>query len=236
MIIDKTIFKRPHVVLSAAMSLDGYISTISEDSKLSNSEDWARVHNLRAHSDAIMVGSGTIRSDDSKLVVDREYVSQKPYFSPIRIVVSSTGNIPLNARVITYFPNIPTIIAISSKCSQERRQKLEERGCKIIESGDGPLIDLPQLLHILHTEYTINNLMLEGGSRLNGEMLFHQLIDEIHLAIAPVICGKGIPFFSLPNPLHRFSESPFFSIISHEQIGDMILLKISPQYKQRQIT
>lgn len=235
MITDNTIYKRPHVILSVAASLDGYISTSNNDTELSNSIDWTRVHNLRAQSDAIMVGSGTIRTDDSKLIVDKRYVLQTPYFSPIRIVVSSTGLIPLNARVITYLPNIPTIIATSSRCSREQKIKLEEKGCGIIESGEGPLTDLPQLLHILNTKYSINRLMLEGGSRLNGEMLCHQLIDEIHLAIAPVICGKGIPIFDLPSPFSTFSESPFFKIILNEQIGDMIFLKISLEYQHRQI-
>jgi 2,5-diamino-6-hydroxy-4-(5-phosphoribosylamino)pyrimidine 1'-reductase len=232
---DHSPYKRPFIILSAASSLDGYISTINSDSKLSNSKDWNRVHKLRAESDAIMVGSGTIRTDDSKLTIDKRYFSKRLEKNPIRIVVSSKCNIPLNSRIITYRPDIPTLIATTSQCSKERKKKLERSGCQVIECGDGPLTDLPQLLHKLKTEFSINNLMLEGGSRLNGEMISQELIDEIHLAIAPVICGEGIPLFTLPTAISKFSESPFFQIITNERIDDMIFLKIKIQYKKRHI-
>lgn len=233
---DKLKYKRPYITLSAASSLDGYISTINGDSRLSNSKDWNRVHELRSKSDAIIVGSGTIRIDDSKLTIDEKYFQKKPMEHPIRVVVSSKGNIPLNARVITYKSDIPTFIAITSQCSKDQKLKLEKSGCKVIKCGKGPLVNLQQLLHILKTEYSIHNVMLEGGSRLNGEMLHQKLIDEVHLAIAPVICGKGVPFFTLPKTISSFAESPFFKIIRSERINDMVFLKIIIQYKQRDIT
>ena len=66
---------RPFVFLSAAISLDGNIATINGDTFLSNSDDWIRVHRLRANSDAIMVGSGTIRADNSKLTVNERLIT-----------------------------------------------------------------------------------------------------------------------------------------------------------------
>ena len=68
---------RPFVFLSAATSLDGQIATIDGDALLSNSDDWIRVHRLRADSDAIMVGSGTIRADDSKLTVNESLIGRE---------------------------------------------------------------------------------------------------------------------------------------------------------------
>ncbi|MFX0086165.1 MAG: RibD family protein [Candidatus Hodarchaeota archaeon] len=233
--LDYSKCKRPFVILSAATSLDGYISTVDGDSRLSNSNDWNRVHKLRAQSDAIMVGSGTIRMDDSKLTVEKKFFPKKNKKPPIRIVVSSKGNIPLNSRIITYRPDIPTLIATTSQCPEKQKRELATRGCQVIECGDGPLTDLPQLLYRLKNEFSINNLMLEGGGRLNGEMLIQELIDEIHLAIAPVICGKGIPLFNLPSPIPDFSESPFFEIITNERIEDMVFLKIRIQYKQSRV-
>ncbi len=233
--LDHLKYKRPFIILSAATSLDGYIATIDGDSRLSNSKDWNRVHKLRAESDAIMVGSGTIRTDDSKLTVEKKFFSKKTKKHPLRIVVSSKGDIPLNSRIITYRPEIPTLIATTSLCPEKQKMELTTRGCQVIECGDGPLTNLPQLLYRLKNEFLINNLMLEGGGRLNGEMLNQELIDEIHLAIAPVISGRGIPLFTLPCQISDFSESPFFEITANERIGDMIFLKIRIQYKQRRI-
>jgi riboflavin biosynthesis pyrimidine reductase len=112
---------------------------------------------------------------------------------------------------------------------------LEEKGCKLLECGDGPLVNLEQLLGILKKDYDINRIMLEGGSRLNGEMLNHHLIDEVHLALAPVICGTGVPFFTLPETIPDFSSSPFFQILTHTKVDDMIFLRISVHYRSRQI-
>ncbi|MFX0049755.1 MAG: RibD family protein [Candidatus Hodarchaeota archaeon] len=228
-------FQRPFVTLSAAISLDGFIATIKGDNNLSNSKDWARVHQLRMDSDAIMVGGGTIRADDSKLTVNEKKLKKEAINHPIRIVVSSKGNIPINARVITYRPEIPTLIAITSQCPSKKRLKLEEKGCELVECGDGSLVNLEQLLGILKKDYDINRLMLEGGSRLNGEMLNQCLIDEVHLALAPVICGSGVPLFNLQDPIPKFSTSPFFDIITYDQLDDMIWLQMSVHYKSRQI-
>ncbi|MFX0183894.1 MAG: RibD family protein [Candidatus Hodarchaeota archaeon] len=235
MISFKSHSQRPFVILSTAMSLDGFIATIKGDSFLSNSKDWKRVHQLRMESDAIMVGAGTIRIDNSKLTVDEKKLQKKASNHPIRIVVSSKGNIPINARVITYRPEIPTLIAITSQCSSEQQMKLEKKGCKVVECGDGPLVNLKQLLTILKKNFNVNKLMLEGGSKLNGEMLDQRLIDEIHLSLAPVICGSGVPLFTLPKKILNFSDSPYFEIITYSQLEDMISIQMSVHHKSRQI-
>lgn len=227
---------RPFVFLSAATSLDGQIATINGDTLLSNSDDWIRVHQLRADSDAIMVGSGTIRIDDSKLTVNKNLIGVSMKKHPIRVVVSSNGRIPLKSRIITHRPDILTLIATTSQCSLNQKKKLEKRGCQVIECGNGPLTDLHQLLYILKTDFKVERLMVEGGSRLNGELINEQLIDEIQLALAPVICGQGVPLFSLSNAIPTFSKSPFFEIKTHTKIGDMIWLNMSVHYQPRRIT
>ncbi|MHA2243631.1 MAG: RibD family protein [Candidatus Hodarchaeales archaeon] len=227
--------KRPFVFLSTAISLDGQIATINGDTLLSNLKDWIRVHHLRAQSDAIMVGSGTIRADDSKLTVNEKLVGTNIKNHPIRIVVSSNGKIPLKSRVITHRPEIQTIIATTSQCSRSQKHELEKRGCQVIKCGKGPLTDLPRLLYILKIDFQVEKLMVEGGSRLNGEMLNQKLIDEIHLAIAPVICGQGVPLFNFSNVIPTFSDSPFFEIKKHNKIDDMVYLKMSVHYQPRQM-
>ncbi|MFX0122702.1 MAG: RibD family protein [Candidatus Hodarchaeota archaeon] len=227
---------RPFVFLSAAISLDGNIATFDGDTHLSNSDDWIRVHRLRADSDAIMVGSGTIRADDSKLTVNENLIGVRVDKHPIRIVVSSNGKIPLKSRVITHKPDILTLIATTSQCSLNQKTKLEKRGCQVIECGKGPLTDLHQLLYRLKTDFNVEKLMVEGGSRLNGELISQQLLDEIQLALAPVICGQGVPLFYLSKAITSFSKSPFFEIKTYDRIGDMIWLNMLVRYHSRRVT
>ena len=155
---------------------------------------------------------------------------------PIRIVVTSTGNIPLNANVITHKPEVPTFIATTSRCSIDQKIRLEQVGCEIIKCGHGPKVDLKELLRKLKTDFNIQTLMVEGGSLLSGAMLSEHLIDQIHLSIAPVIGGTGKPLFSLPFPFAEFKQSPFFEVLTHETIGDMIFVHLIVHYRPRQIT
>ena len=122
--LSKSFEARPFVFLSAAISLDGQIATYEGDTLLSNSKDWQRVHRLRADSDAIMVGSGTVRADDSKLTVNESLIGTKVEKHPIRVVVSSDGKIPLKSRIITHRADISTLIATTSRCSLNQRKKL----------------------------------------------------------------------------------------------------------------
>ena len=70
---------------------------------------------------------------------------------------------------------------------------------------------------------------------MNGELLTQQLIDEINLALAPVICGQGVPLFDIPQPIPVFSKSPFFEIKTYEKIGDMVWINMSVHYHSRHI-
>jgi len=229
-------FSKPKVIFSVASSLDGLIATQDGDVTLSNTKDWSRVHHLRASCDAIMVGSGTILSDNSKLILKPEYFKKgEKMTDPIRIVVTSTGNIPLNANVIIHKPEVPTLIATTSRCSIDQKNRLKEQGCEIVECGDGPKVDLKVLLRKLKMDFNIQTLMVEGGSLLSGAMLLEHLIDEVHLSIAPVIGGIGKPLFSLPFPFVEFKQSPFFEVITQETIGDMIFVRLRVHYRSRQI-
>ncbi|MHA2052459.1 MAG: RibD family protein [Candidatus Hodarchaeales archaeon] len=225
---------RPKVILSAATSIDGLIASQEGDVQLSNYKDWKRVHRLRGKSDAIMVGSGTILTDNPKLTVKTEFFKENETFqNPIRVVVSSTGNIPLDSRVIHSQPEILTIIATTTKCPQIQKEKLRKLGCDLIICGDGPQVDLKFLLKNLLNQYQIYNLLVEGGSILNGTMLTNELIDEIHLAIAPVIGGSGTRFFTLPTTFNSFKDSPYFEFRNSSQVGDMICLTIVVHYHPR---
>ncbi len=209
--------KKPYVILNSAMSLDGKIATRGGDSAFSDEEDWKRVHKLRSQVDAIMVGINTILLDDSKL-------TSKEGRSPIRVVVDSKARTPPNARVITVRPEIETIIAVTGRAPPENIANLQKKGVKIMICGDGEKVDLEILMEKLY-ERGIRNLLLEGGGNLNWGMLSKGLVDEIRIAIAPVIVGgKKATTLVEGEGYTKVSEGVKLEQVNSEQVGKCIVL------------
>jgi 2,5-diamino-6-(ribosylamino)-4(3H)-pyrimidinone 5'-phosphate reductase len=208
---------KPYVILSAAISVDGKIATRGEDSAYSDEEDWKRVHKLRSEVDAIMVGIHTILVDDSKL-------TSKEGKSPIRVVVDSDARTPPNARVITVRPEVETIIAVTSIAPPERISNLQKKGAKILVCGEGELVDLKILMEKLY-DRGVKKLMLEGGGNLNWGMISKGLIDEIRIAIAPVIVG-GIEAITLVEGegFTKVAEGVNLELIKTEKVGKNLVL------------
>ena len=176
--------KKPYIILSAAMTIDGKIASKSGDSELSDEVDWREVHKLRTQMDAIMVGKGTILKDNPKLHI--KYFKHKGYY---RIVVDSKLTIPLDSNVIAYQPEIyPTIICTTENAPLDKIKKFEAKNVKIIKSGNGDHVELKKLMLIL-SKMGIKSILLEGGGNLNWSFVKYDLIDEIRLSIAPWIIG-----------------------------------------------
>ena len=110
-----------HVILSAAISIDGKISTRANDSKLSSKEDKIRLHKLRSKVDAILIGKNTLLQDNPLLTV--RHTKGK---NPIRIILDSKGTIPINSKIIKTSNQIPTIIVVSKKITNTNLLKLKK--------------------------------------------------------------------------------------------------------------
>ena len=143
----------PHVILSAAISIDGKISTKIGDSKLSSKSDSIRLHKLRSKVDAILIGKNTLLQDDPLLTV--RYTKGK---NPIRIILDSTGSIPINSRIIKTSNDVPTIIAVSKKISKKNLLKLQ-MPVEIIIAGENS-INLKLLLKKLSSK-KIKTILVE---------------------------------------------------------------------------
>ncbi len=173
---------RPHVILNAAMTLDGKIATETFSSEISGHEDLKRVHELRKEVDAIMVGINTLLADDPRLTIHKIPTLSK--YNPIRIVVDNNARTPLDARILNN--EAPTIIAVSQKAPLAKVRKLKEK-VKVYTCGEDQ-VNLVKLMEKLKN-MGINTLMLEGGSTLNFSMLNNGLVDEVRVCIAPMIVG-----------------------------------------------
>lgn len=177
---------RPYVTLVSEVTVDGKLTvTRGASSKLlmqfMSHEAEILLHKIRASSDAIMVGANTIRIDNSFLTV--RYVEGN---NPVRVIPSSQGELPLEANIFS--SDAKTIIAVSNKASAETLRELSDKGA-IIEVCGEQMVDLTLLMRKLYDKHQVKQLMIEGGSTLNGYMFEQDLIDDLILIHLPFIAG-----------------------------------------------
>jgi len=201
---------RPFVTLSYAQSLDGCISARpGEALVLSGRQSMKLTHRLRAGHDAILVGIGTVLSDNPRLTV--RLVNGR---SPRPVVVDSMLRLPLESRLLCENLRPPWVVTAEFP-DPERRKALEAAGAKIIpvpRNGNGYL-DLGVVLEKLG-ELGLTSVMVEGGSRIITSFLKERLADYLVLTVAPIVVGgmRGVRhlqssdmdhFRRLKNPQHR---------------------------------
>ena len=201
---------RPKIIVNVAMSIDGKIALKGgKRIKISNEEDFRRVHQLRNSVDAILVGINTIINDDPKLTVKKKFVEEIK--NPVRIVLDSKLRIPENARVLDN--KAKTIIATTKRA-------IRNLDAEIIRCGDED-VDLKCLMEKLY-EMGIRSVLVEGGRKVITSFLRENLVDEFYIFIGSIMIGKdgiNIVDFSSENIMR-------FEILECEKLGDGILLRI----------
>ena len=191
---------RPFVRCKLAMSLDGKTALSSGDSKwISSSESRMDVQKLRARSSAIMTGIGTVIADDPSMNVRLPETSEwaKDGQQPLRVILDSRLETPLDAKILS-LPG--DVIIFHASNDKENKQNLENTGAELVfvNAKRGPDF-LEYVLAYLATEKEINEILLETGSNLAGEMMQAGLIDELIIYLAPTLLGQDAKsLFQLP--------------------------------------
>lgn len=208
---------KPHVILNAAITLDGKIASKTRNSKISCEEDLIRVHELRSSVKGVMVGINTAIIDDPRLTVHKIPARKHP----TRIVVDSRARIPLNARVFS--SDAATIIAVSKKAKQDKIKKIRKKA-EVLICGERK-VDLKRLLTLLYKK-GITSVLLEGGGTLNWSMLKQGLVDEVRVAIAPrIIGGKHAATLVEGQGFNLISEGVKLKLKKHYKLGEDLILE-----------
>jgi len=213
---------RPLVTLKLATSLDGRLAVASGKSRWITGEPArARGHLLRATSDAVMVGSGTVLADDPELTCRLPGLGNS---SPVRIVIDGSMRVPLTARLVADARQTPTWFVVRHGISGERRAALASCGVEVIDvpaTATGET-DLAATLTALANR-GITRVLVEGGARLAAALVRGGLVDHIAWFHAPsLIGGDGRPALDALG-VTAPGEAPRFVRIGVEAIGDDML-------------
>ncbi len=217
---------RPFVRCKLAMSLDGKTALSGGDSKwISSAESRMDVQKLRARSSAIMTGIGTVIADDPSMNVRLPETSEWAEHGqqPLRIILDSWLETPLDAKILSLSGDVIIFHASNDK---ENKQNLENTGAELVfvKAQRGPDF-LEYVLAYLATEKEINEILLETGSTLAGEMMQAGLIDELILYLAPTLLGQDAKsLFQLPL-LDNMSDRISLDFSDVRAIGKDIRIK-----------
>jgi diaminohydroxyphosphoribosylaminopyrimidine deaminase / 5-amino-6-(5-phosphoribosylamino)uracil reductase len=183
----------PLVILKAAITLDGNLATSSGDSQWISSIDSRKVaHQMRAESDAVIVGIGTVLADDPELTV--RHVEG---INPLRVVMDSRLRILLDTKLITTAMSSPVIIAHTDQAPPSSIIQLNKiPGVKTLRCADQlGRVDPADLIQQLN-DFGVLSILIEGGSSIHGSFAKSMAAHRVALFIAPKILGEGLPWIT----------------------------------------
>ncbi|MCX0241834.1 RibD family protein [Streptomyces drozdowiczii] len=220
---------RPYVILSAAMSVDGYLDDASPQRlRLSNAADFDRVDQVRAESDAILIGATTMRKDNPRLLVNSEerraqrVAEGKPAY-PLKVTVTRTGD--LSADLNFWHHGGPKLVFTVDDAVEKVRATLD--GLADVVSV-GPELDWGLVLDELGRR-GIGRLMVEGGGTIHTQLMAADLADEVHLAIAPLLVGQPEAARFLAAADYPGGTTARMKVLEVRAIDDVVFVRYSPK-------
>lgn len=208
-------YRRPYITAKSAMSLDGRIATASGESQwITAAQSRNAGHRLRHEADAIIVGAETVIADDPALTARAD----DGVAYPLRVVLDSQGRTPVGAKVYERSGRGAVLMAAPTFAGQ-RRRAFEEMGTRIcaVETDHSGRPNPDGILDALY-ERDIAHAMIEGGGAVIGSFFDADLIDELHLFIAPKILGGGKPAFG-GDGIAALSQSNRFDLQQQDHDG-----------------
>ena len=225
----------PLVVSKVGMSLDGKIGTGSKDGiRISSSEGLKYGQSLRLRSDAVLVGIGTLLSDDPKLSYRGPGARRRPL---MKVILDSKLRTPPDAGIFSDNDNGTVLLFCRRGASTVRRKNLEAKGAEIVvvPTYDG-FLDLEVILEELGKR-DVQGLLVEGGSRVHWEFISRQLVDRFDFIVAPMVLGGEQAIPSVGGKGYAATvDAPKFKIGRRYSAGADLILETYPSYSRSVIS
>lgn len=187
--LKRSTVRRPEVTLKLAVSRDGFIGRVGEGQvAITGPIANRQTHLLRARSDAILIGLGTLKADDPQLTCRLPGLDSR---SPMRIVLDARLETPLTAGMVQTARRIPTALAVLGE--RPNAALFREAGCEIIACETDPgtcRIALPELLDDLAAR-GLATVLVEGGATASRQFLDEDLVDRLILVEGEGEIGAG---------------------------------------------
>ena len=216
------------VVVNAATSADGKLSSRRrEQIAISGPDDFDRMDALRADSDAVVVGVGTVLADDPHLTLDdperrAARRDRDDPENPARVVADSRARTPTDARILD--DAATTYVLVSTAAPDERIEALEAEGAAVVEAtAPDERVDLTAALAELERR-GVEQVMVEGGGELIFSLFEAGLVDELRLFVgSKIIGGRDAP--TLADGEGFVADFPELELEDVERVDDGVLLR-----------
>ncbi len=225
----------PWITAKYAMSLDGKIAARTGDARwISGDASRRYAHELRDRVDAVVVGVGTVRTDDPRLTVRPAPPDGR---QPLRVVVDTRLSIPLDAALVGPELAAGTLVAFGSDRaarapgSTERQRTLEERGVSLVPVPEDPdgRVDLSALVSELGRR-GLSEVLVEGGGELLASFFGKALVDEVECCVAPIVIGgRGAPTPAAGRGVDRVADAGTWEIVDLLQRPPDVWLRARPR-------
>jgi 5-amino-6-(5-phosphoribosylamino)uracil reductase len=217
---------RPYVLLSCGMSIDGYVDDATAGRLLlSNDADFDRVDAVRAGCDAILVGAGTVRQDNPRLLVRsaerreaRVALGRRP--SPVKVTVTGSCDLATDSAFFTA-GEVDKLVYCAAPAVAAARRKLGDLAT-VVDAGDP--VDLRLVTADLSAR-GIERLMVEGGGTMHTQFLQAGLADELQLVIAPFFVGDSRAPRFVYDGAFPWGPGSRARLAEARPIGDVVLLR-----------
>ena len=224
---------RPYTLLSCSVSLDGYLGDQTPRLALSNEADFDRVDEVRASCDAIMVGAVTVRTDNPRLLV-RSHARREERrarglpSSPKKITVTNRADLDARSNFFTAGEAEKLVYTPSARVADARARL--GRAATIVDGGRR--VRMRRLTEDLG-DRGVERLMVEGGGIVHTQFLADDLVDELHLVVAPFFVGDSSAPRFVSDGRFPWNAERRATLAEVRQIGDVVLLRyaLSPRFR-----
>jgi len=205
---------RPITIGHIGQSLDGFIAMQSGESHwITGEQNLLHMHRLRALCDAVVVGAGTVAADDPQLTTRLVAGS-----SPLRVILDPGRRLSADHRVFTDAEAETLYVCARSRTGPDEGQIGRATILGVAGEGDG--IDVADVMRHLRVR-GCRRVFVEGGGVTVSMFLDANLLDRLHITVAPVLIGDGKPAIRFPPPI-ALSDCPRPSYRVFRMGGDVL--------------